>query len=133
MAAAPKQMRQKCTAWSMIHVGLQVHEEVRATRDAGALGIHLRFDTGVAAVDVVNLRNATEHADVVLRRSGVTKRLPRCWNEGPCRSCLPATKLVRAADWEPRQTWRCVQEELETFSFLVPFLETILRLPKSEI
>ena len=37
-------------AKSMIRVGLQVHEEARATCDAETLGFHLRFDTGVATV-----------------------------------------------------------------------------------
>ena len=46
--------------------------------------------SGDSAVRVVNLCKAKEHADVVLRKPWVTKRLPLCWHEGPYRSCLPA-------------------------------------------
>ena len=39
-------------AKAMFRVGLRVHDEVRATRDADTLGVRLRFDTGVATVSI---------------------------------------------------------------------------------
>ena len=54
-------------AQSVIRVGLQVHDEVRATCDAETLGVRLRFrqnGSGDFVVSVVNFRNSKEHADV---------------------------------------------------------------------
>ena len=113
----------------MIRVGLQVHDEVRPTCDAQTFGVRLVWTPvlpgcrqnggGAFVVGVVSLRDVKERADVVLRKSWVTKRLLLCWHEGP-------------SSLEPLLTWRSARKEQETFRSLVPCFEanSVSRAPK---
>ena len=119
-------------AKAIIRVGLQVHDEVRATCDAETSGVRLRLDTGVATLSTEREWRLRSGCREIARRKRTCGRRPKkimghptfCFYVG---TRVPVNLLVLL------RTWRSVRVELQTFSSLVPCLETNLRLPWAEI
>lgn len=93
-------------------VGLQIHDEVRATCDAETetLGVRLRLDADDdgSAVVVVSSHDARGRVDGALINSWAIRLLHVFWHGDPCRSVCH--KLARAAYQEPLGIWNTVRK-----------------------
>ena len=112
---------------AMIRVGLQAHDEVRATCDAETLGVRLLLDTGVATMSTKRKwrlrsgcrkfaqrkRTCGHHLEKIMGNQTFASLLAR-----GSLSILFANCIGRAAKVEPLRTWKSVREELETSSLV---------------